>query len=198
MLGFSNKKPTQNDLIDSVQKATDYADLYHYTEPEQTTYRLRHALNDLKDLPDLASANLYSELMHRGTMLTSDLRRRELDHSNYGRWLTAHSKGLGEAKIALKGNLRNPWKDNYDWLGQSLAHSSIMQNRHARMAYEQLAITYRLQQHLMNLEQGEVSNPKMMTTQNGYKIEQVMPTSARIQQKADRLIKYYYSPIIIG
>src|SRR5690606_12235407 len=127
-------------------------------------------------------------------MLPSKLRKPILSASDYHDWLTNNLENLGSTKRLIKESLRQPWRECYDWLGQSLAHSSILQNCHARHAYEQLAINYRLQHHLLNL--GDNSNYGPSTTKDGYIIESVFPTSHHIQAKATRLIQHYYSPTI--
>jgi len=194
MIGFLKNSKAVPETSKVVLDAINFADTWHYTEPEQTTYRLRQALHQLKDInQDLSHANHYSDLSQRGVMLSSDLRKKELPAADYGRWLAANLSSLGTAKQALKSGLRNPWRNHYDWLGQSLAHSSVLQNPLARRAYEQLAITYRIEQALMN--RGE--NQMMPTNKTGYMIERVLPTAPQIAAKANRLIDHYYSPKII-
>ena len=196
MIGFSSRKPPKrsSEIQQMVKDAVNFADTWHYNEPEQTTYRLRSALNQLDHLDDLVNANHYAELTHRGAMLSSDLRQKQLSSADYGRWLSAHLQSLGTAKHALKSNIRSPWRDHTDWLGQSLAHSRILQNRQARMAYEQLAITTRIEQALLNHHNAD-SYPA--TTKSGYLIEKILPTSNQIVSKSERLIDHYYSPQII-
>jgi len=197
MIGFlSNKAKKSNEsLSESVRYATDFADTYHFTEPEQTTYRLRHAINQIDSLDSVDSANHFAELTLRGAMLSSDLRKNKLDSDQYTKWHTNHLQSLGNAKQALKAQIRTPWRDHYDWLGQSLAHSAILRNRQARKSYEQLALTYRVQQHLLNQLSDHDTHPE--TTKSGYMIESILPTSPQIVNKANRLINHYYSPEVI-
>jgi hypothetical protein len=200
MLGFQNNKTRllESALENQIKSATDFADVYHFLEPEQTTFRLRHALNQIDSVDDLKTGLGYSELLLRGAMLSSDLRKKTLTPNEYGRWLAIKQQSIADAKQVIKASLRNPWKNHYDWLGQSLAHSNVMQNPIARRAYEQLAVTYRIQEHLLNhpITSSMDNNYAPATNKNGYQIESMLPTAPQIISKANRLIDYYYSPQI--
>ena len=192
MIGFTTSRKL-NDVNRTVQQAVDYADTYNFLQPEQTTYRLRHAMFQVGKPVDVISSIQLSDLIHRGSNLSSELRARELDHNQAANWLHNNLHSIGTAKTHLKNTLRQPWNEHYDWLGQSLAHSDILSNRTARRGYEQLAITYRIQQHLLNLESNQFDAE---TTNSGYRIEQAMHISDRITSKANRLIDHYYRPVI--
>ena len=192
MLLFNQKK-TSDPVESVVQSAIDFADVHNFVEPEQTTYRLRHAMNQINSIEELRQANLYAEISHRTSMLPSKLRKRLLNHSEWHDWHRNNLQTIGSTKQIIKRSLRNPWQHHYDWLGQSLANSDILQNKHARRAYEQLAINYRIQQHLLNSADKSSSDK---TTKNGYRIESVLPTADKVINKADRLIQHYYTPEI--
>ncbi len=194
MIGFLPTKKKNSNVNTIVAAATTFADTYNFTDPEQTTYRLRHALNQITDAQELSSSIHIADLMHRGANLPSNLRTRNLRPSDYHAWLANSLESVGAAKQNLKIGLRSQWQDHYDWLGQSLAHSNVLINSKARRAYEQLAITYRIEQHLLNFNKDSQAG----TNKNGYQIETAMPISPAIVAKADRLINHYYSPTIIG
>jgi hypothetical protein len=192
-----NQQMQTNIAVDqSVKDAIDYADLYYYLDPETTTYRLRHALNHLTDNRDEFSVEqlpLYAQLMSRLPLLDSSLRRRTLNHVDILNWQHQSLLQIGNAKLELKKTLRTPWRNHYNWLGQSLAHSNLLQNRHTRQSYEDLAILYRLEQHLHDYPHTNEDNG---TTKNGYYIESIMPTGNRIAHKAGQIINSYYRPDI--
>lgn len=199
MIGFNRKHQKPAIPVNQVvQEAIDFSDVYHFLDPETTTYRLHHAINQLNNLEDLDNAINYAHLAHRSALLPSHLRRRDLSAYDYGQWLTNVSSNLGQAKLALKSSLRAPWRADYNWLGKSLAHSSILQNPQARHAYEQLAVTYRIQQHLLNQTNtaGSPAPDQTPTNKSGYVIERLMPNSAHIANKSSRLIDHYFSPTV--
>ena len=195
MLGFrSNNNQTPDEVV---SHACDYADTYHYVDPEKTTYYLRRALNQISsNSNNLDRANQLTELMIRGVNLDSNLRSRHLSVFDYENWLSTQQQSIATAKLSLKQSLRSPWRDHYDWLGQSLAHSSILENAKARRAYENLAILYRVQNHLLKLSDTNRSNSA--TTKSGYQIEQVLRSRPHVINKANRIIDYYHRPNILS
>ena len=189
---FKDKKHHKS-YSEIASKAVSFADIYNFSDPENTTFRLRHAANYHTDLEaDLNTVNMYSEVLFRQPFLSSNLRKKTMLGHEYQSWLHNNLETIGSVKNLLKRSLRRPWKNHYDWLGQSIQHSDALKDSRVRRSYEQLAIAYRIQEHLLNLSSGESTK----TNKSGYQIEQALRTKQRIIAKAERLIDHYYSPEI--